>query len=917
MKNNVEKAIIFVFILKSMLFGASWRETTFLDFSDGDTSHIKILTPDPDGSDDGALWLPPGRDTIYVLQVYPPGHNTTLVAQAMQTYGPLGSPPLRFKLFVIPLSNFNSLTSESSAVMALDPLTGEVANLPLYFFDVLYFGVADCYGDCGGNDLTPTSAQVVRRFAMLGKGVILTHDTIGGTPSSLIHPNFNSLSDISGLLGGAGAIYSFTFVKRVTSYRTDPVLNTPFVIPDTFSVLNCHTPGSLSPVAGTIWYKGTDRTLIPDYGIYWHTYHNTTYNSYCGFYSYGHTEATPLEWEAKSMINTIFYSYFGGIAQGVYTSSIKDLGCLARLTRVLWSADVPSNCSLYVEIRIDTSRTGSPSWTSWYRVPYSGATDPLGGLYGTRTQWRAGFSRYAGASPASRIILHWIQIDYECYREPSIDAVWFSEETICNDSNIVRICYDLSGDTAYILAEISADSGRSWNVPLISLRDTAGDLGANVAPGRHCFDWIMSRDFPGAEQRGFLCRITAIDTVFSLGDTNLLRNGGIETPFNPSTDWTTHGTTTRSSFSHSGASSFYVNTDCYAQYIYQRWPLVENQSYFFECFVYLESNYFRSMTVEIVRDWNPSTGYALTASAISFHTIDSLTFTIWGGRSVTINDAHLTPGMWHRIGIFADVLHGRQTLYIDGIPAVIITSDTSYTAQWIIAGTVAGSCDNYARIYLDDFFLTYYDVSPYEHSSVAIAPLDSRPPVVNLFCPDSALTPGSITLRWSVRDTFWRGEPSSLRFSCCTVREAYENRDTIFVWRPPVLDCPSCTLIVAVRDSFCNWGYDSCVFRLIRAMPELSVRVVSDSLVCLPGGRIAPDPMNVLGIVSNSGRGSADSVGVFVRFDSCFTMLSGANPQILRDIAPGETDTVRWQFRVSRACEGRSSCIALELIHFR
>lgn len=502
--------------------------------------------------------------------------------------------------------------------------------------------------------------------------------------------------------------------------------------------------------------------------------------------------------------------------------------------------------------------------------------------------------------------------------DPEIDSIWTSEETDCDNANIVRICYSLSNCAATVFVKASADSGRTWNVPIISVFDTAGDLGANVSPGIHCFSWILNLDYSPIEINNLMVQVVAIDTTFTLADTNLLRNPGLETPFNPLTDWSTHGTPTRSStIVHSGSYSYYMNTTGPGQYIYQSWPLIENQSYFFECYVWLETTTYRSVVLEIVRDWNPSTGYALTSSAVSFFTPDSIQFTIWGGVDTIITGAGLTTGTWHRIGIFADVLNMRQTLYIDGRPVAILNADTSYSAQFIIVGAVSGSNVNYGRLYFDDFILTYYNISPYEHSSVGISPADSRPPRVSVSCPSTVRGGEAFSFSISIVDLFYRGEPCSIYFRGNGIYEIHTTTDTIFSWIAPNININPCTLIVIARDSFCNIGSDTCYFNIVSGSPEVTIRVENDSLTCLPTGQVHPNPMNIRAILTNSGTRQADSVFVeIVGRLECLRMISGTNPTRIYNLAPGEIDTVMWFFEINRICENLTECFTVRINSF-
>ncbi|MGB9561436.1 MAG: hypothetical protein ACPL6C_01340, partial [bacterium] len=465
----------------------------------------------------------------------------------------------------------------------------------------------------------------------------------------------------------------------------------------------------------------------------------------------------------------------------------------------------------------------------------------------------------------------------------------------------------------------SSDSGRSWDAPINTITDTSGDLGENISPGIHCFNWLMHHDLPAFETRGFFIKVVAIDTSFVLGDTNLIQNPGFETPFNSSTDWSTRGAVTRSSSRyHSGSYSFYVNTDCWAQYIYQSWPLLENQSYFFECFILFESSTYRAMTLEIVRDWDPATGYALVSSAISFFTPDSISFTVWGGRNITISALRLTTGEWHRVGIFADVTHRRQTVYIDGRPISFIETDTSYTPQYIIAGAVSGSCNNFGRLYFDDFFLTYINISPYEHSSTGRAPVDSRPPALTVDCPSPIVGGETATFRISIDDIFYTANPVLFHIFGGGIDEIHSFTGTSFTWRAPRVDIPSCTVAVSVRDSFCNWGYDTCITTVISAPPVISFNIEKDSLICMPNGRFYPNPMSVRVILTNTGIRVADSVvvGLSGLSDECFRIISGRNPSTVYDLLPGEVDTVEWRLEIDESCEARTECITSHIISY-
>ncbi|MCD6124628.1 hypothetical protein J7J62_05600, partial [bacterium] len=117
---------------------------------------------------------------------------------------------------------------------------------------------------------------------------------------------------------------------------------------------------------------------------------------------------------------------------------------------------------------------------------------------------------------------------------PVVDSVWFWEETDCNDSNIVHICYTLSNCEANISVWMSADSGGTWTPAgsswFVTLLDTAGDIGANITLGTHCFEWVMSEDLPGVEDSSFEVMVIA-NRVKETAETTYLAVSGKACPY--------------------------------------------------------------------------------------------------------------------------------------------------------------------------------------------------------------------------------------------------------------------------------------------------------------------------------------------------------------------------------------------------
>jgi len=116
--------------------------------------------------------------------------------------------------------------------------------------------------------------------------------------------------------------------------------------------------------------------------------------------------------------------------------------------------------------------------------------------------------------------------------------------------------------------------------------------------------------------------------------------------------------------------------------------------------------------------------------------------------------------------------------------------------------------------------------------------LDSRPPTVTITnCPTTISSGEEYTFEWSVVDSFWINQPCSLHIFGCGIDEGYEVPDTFYIWSVPAVSCPECTLIVAARDSFCNWGYDTCMFEIRYCTPAYA-----EVLCPLPCGSFSSCP---------------------------------------------------------------------------
>jgi len=378
----------------------TYREGELADFLAGSIRNMEVITPDPDGLDDAALRMTTD-DTIFVLQVYPDGMCLDCICSVVYELQSTGNPPLNFSIDLVPISIFNEVTSIYDSGTVHSTLYGTEYRRCIADYDILFFGSGDVYGH---NDLSRSSAAVTRSFARLGRGVVFTHGTIaeGAGVSPYYHENFASLTDVSGLTTTPNWTYPhYTDVTLVSEDVTNPVLHYPFELPHEFEVNTTHSRGQVV-VSGTMWYKKTGLLFPGMEGLYMHTYHNPDYNSYSGYFNYGHTSwEPPAEWEAKAMMNVMYFSYHGGRGTAVFVSDTFGFPCETVVDSILWSADVPGTSELRVYLKASPDGVG---WTEWVPITHP---HPIPGVVRTARCWQYMVQMTRGGAE-DLPVFHWI-----------------------------------------------------------------------------------------------------------------------------------------------------------------------------------------------------------------------------------------------------------------------------------------------------------------------------------------------------------------------------------------------------------------------------------------------------------------------------------------------------------------------------
>lgn len=316
---------------KLVLDGANplgFTDSTKADFDLGIRSGFAQVVADPLDGGDGAVTLQ--TNPLRVLQIFPDGFTQVAAAQGVYNYR-----PDLFDFETLPVTVYKTLITLDDVFTATKidksgtnpPATATVGapvSRKLRDYDIMYFGVADSYGS---HDLNDSAVALTRSFAQLGRGVVFTHDTL---PAS--RPKFMELHDIHGMAPGPSTEFTPASPGSTVVYpapgidKTSAIMTRPFNLTglDHINILKSHSSTHTTGNGATIWFAYDPRTHASASATpYWTT--KTTATSNAAFFSYGHTPSTPAEYEAKAMINSMYYTYDRGtILTANFTSRAFD-----------------------------------------------------------------------------------------------------------------------------------------------------------------------------------------------------------------------------------------------------------------------------------------------------------------------------------------------------------------------------------------------------------------------------------------------------------------------------------------------------------------------------------------------------------------------------------------------------------------
>ncbi|MCK5832208.1 hypothetical protein KAH81_00910 [bacterium] len=427
------------------------------------------------------------------------------------------------------------------------------------------------------------------------------------------------------------------------------------------------------------------------------------------------------------------------------------------------------------------------------------------------------------------------------HADPTIDEIWFSQDTICDDQTIVEICYILSGETAHVSAIMSADSGYTWSVPLDSLINDDGDLGFEITPGTHCFEWVMSHDLPDTDGTNWIVQIEVVnflDTfqVIDSIDISTRPHYGWGLGYMLGSYWIydyTSGYLYYSDYIDPVASpprdsiflgdSLNCDIDAEDYKIYfARSGSNPTQIYSIELFTGIETHIAtvpeHGSSIQDVQVIGDSLYAAYYDSRIWSNRIFILAFDLTSTLPITSGWDTLT---WAHIDTctgMEGLAYGHGYLWGSNNYGRIIRADLAsrtFTGCYQVPNIGLGA----EGLCFDGSYLWYHNrelnriwqiVITDTTSSRAhdIGPLDSRGPELTLDGPDSLAVGEPFVLTWSAEDLFGLDAPFEIIQTCSDIVETTFVSDTIFSGITPPY-CDSLYFQVAARDSFCNYGYSS------------------------------------------------------------------------------------------------------------
>ncbi|MFP4460290.1 MAG: T9SS type A sorting domain-containing protein [Candidatus Zixiibacteriota bacterium] len=210
-------------------------------------------------------------------------------------------------------------------------------------------------------------------------------------------------------------------------------------------------------------------------------------------------------------------SFPGG---GFLESSVLDMAYGMYPRRFGWFDCIPDGFDVLYSYRY--GMTVEACTTSEF-IPIELSGDEVEGTCGGFFQYRIDFLRTTGSEDQSpKVDSVWLDVR-QCGCFLDFDSMTFYQDTICDDSQNIEICYNIvptCQDSSYNVQLLaSSDGGDSWDVPLEAITDSSGALGDGIRRDWYCLRWNITEDLPDFSGEMQFRPIIAGDDIMAIVNT--------------------------------------------------------------------------------------------------------------------------------------------------------------------------------------------------------------------------------------------------------------------------------------------------------------------------------------------------------------------------------------------------------------
>ncbi len=200
--------------------------------------------------------------------------------------------------------------------------------------------------------------------------------------------------------------------------------------------------------------------------------------------------------------------------------------------------------------------------------------------------------------------------------------------------------------------------------------------------------------------------------------TNLVTNGDFESGL---TGWSSYGSVSVSkAVAYKGSSSLLVNTSASnSGYVYQRVGDLGNEFVMY-LWIYVVSLSSDPMVVELIRNWDPSTGHADVTARFEI-VDDGMTWTMWNKVIGKTYPNQFSPNAWHRLAFALNASAKAMCWWVDAARAACDTwpAASPFEPEYLMVGDVS-YLNHAGRAYFDNLIIVGL-----KETNTSVAPITS------------------------------------------------------------------------------------------------------------------------------------------------------------------------------------------------